>query len=46
MWFSLFDLAKSDPAFNHLGLLDLTSNPPRQKAAYAAYKLFVAGQGE
>jgi arylsulfatase A-like enzyme len=46
MWFSLFDLLKAADAFSHLGLLDPSTNPPTQKPAYAAYKLFVASQGK
>ena len=46
MWFSLFDLTKAEAAFSHLGLLDLTTTPARQKLAYTAYKRYVADQGK
>ncbi len=41
MTVSPLDLTKAADAFNHLGLLDLDATPPRQKPAYAAFKLFV-----
>lgn len=44
LWFSLFDLRGESEVFAHMGLLDQTSAPPRQKAAYAAFLSFVQSQ--
>jgi len=44
LWFSLFDIKKSDERFSHLGLLDQDATPPRKKPAYYAFKAFVAKQ--
>jgi len=42
LWFSLFDLLKSDDVFSHLGLLDQGATPPRKEPASAAFETFVA----
>ncbi len=42
LWFSLFDLKSSADVFNHLGLLDQDSTPPRKKPAYDAFVAFLA----
>lgn len=44
--FSFFDLEKSDEKFNHLGVIDQSVSPPRQKPAYAAYQAFASKQKE
>jgi arylsulfatase A-like enzyme len=44
LWFSLFDFKKSADTFNHLGLLDQDTNPPRKKSAYDAFITFIAQQ--
>ena len=44
MWFSLFNIKRGSDTFNHLGLLDQSATPPRQKPAYAAFKTFLAQQ--
>ncbi len=42
LWFSLSDLQNETDVFNHLGLLDQSVMPSRQKPAYDAFKTFVA----
>jgi len=44
LWFSLFNVKLGSDAFNHLGLLDEDTTPPRQKPAYAAFQAFVPQQ--
>jgi len=44
LWFSLYDLKNSPDIFNHLGLLDQDTNPPRQKPAYKAFASFIEQQ--
>jgi N-acetylglucosamine-6-sulfatase len=44
LWFSLFDLKTSADIFNHLGLLDQDTTPPRQKPAYDAFQSFMTQQ--
>jgi hypothetical protein len=44
LWFSLFNIKVGSDAFNHLGLLDEDTTPPRQKPAYAAFQAFIAQQ--
>lgn len=41
LWFSFFDLKNEDDVFNHLGLLDQSVLPPRQKPAFSAFQNFV-----
>jgi hypothetical protein len=42
LWFSLFDIKASSDIFNHPGLLDQDSNPPRKKPAYDAFSTFIS----
>jgi N-acetylglucosamine-6-sulfatase len=42
LWFSLFDFKSSTDVFNHLGLLDQATTPPRKKPAYDAFVAFLA----
>ena len=42
LWFSLFDVKRGSDAFNHLGLLDEGTTPPRKKPAYDAFKTFIS----
>ena len=41
LWFSFFDLKNEDDVFNHLGLLDQSVLPPREKPAFSAFQQFV-----
>lgn len=45
LWFSLFDLRGQGVIFSHLGLLDGSTSPPREKPAYHAFRTFVAQRG-
>ena len=40
LWFSFFDLKNEDDVFSHLGLLDQSVLPPRQKPAFSAFQNF------
>ncbi len=42
LYFSLFDLLGEASIFQHLGLLDPSVEPPREKPAYAAFQSFIA----
>ena len=44
LWFSLLDLKGESEQYAHLGLLDQSSSPPREKPAYAAYQTFIQSQ--
>jgi hypothetical protein len=44
LWFSFYDLTNASDTFSHLGVINLDSNPPQKKPAYAAYQAFIAKQ--